>query len=109
MTNISYVDRDAQICQLYKDGESLVAIGKRFSLSRARVQQILRREGVWKRHQRTDRDQVVGVRVKVQTKERLRDQAAERGISIAKHASDVLDSATHSDDDVLKVSTSGSC
>jgi hypothetical protein len=87
-------ERNEEICRRYVGGATLQECGEQFKLSHERIRQILRKAGVFKQHrqtERSDRDEYIGVNVRPETKDELRAEADERGVSVSRHVSDVLD------------------
>lgn len=93
--------RDIEICRLYigtKDqpGLTLQALGEQFHISRERVRQILRREGVFKRDRHIDlHNQYLGVGVPQPLKDALYSEAEQRGISVSALVSETLEAHDH--------------
>lgn len=92
--------RNEAICAFYqnvdpKTGESnprpMADVGRKFGLKRQRVQQILKKAGIWRPHERSGRTKFVGVVVREETKEALERLAEEKGTSVSKLTSDALD------------------
>lgn len=85
-------ERDTEICRLYRDEHlTLEQCGKRFELSRSRIKQILKENGVQPNpRQASGRDEFLGVSVTEEDKVALRDEALRRGSSMSKLTSDML-------------------
>lgn len=87
-------ERNAQICAYYTAGHSQSECESAFSLSRQRIQQILKKAGVWHPHERaprSSRTKFLGVTVTEATKDALGEKAEQSGVSVSKLASDALD------------------
>lgn len=83
--------RDFLICECYKAGASMAECGRRYGLGRQRVQQILKKAGVWRPYSKTRRNQHLGVVVTPETKAALESEAEAKGVSVSKLTSDKLD------------------
>ncbi len=83
--------RNAAICAYYHAGHKLSETASHFKLGRQRIIQIVKAGGVWRPYEKTKRTKFLGVSVSDETKEGLKQIAEERGISVSKLASDVLD------------------
>ncbi len=86
-------ERDTRICQLYTSGQTLQEIGTSFKLSRERVRQILRKQGVYRKDRlvvKSDRDEFLGVNISDADKVALRAEAARRGLSMSALTSDLI-------------------
>lgn len=86
------VERDANMCQRYKDGATMEEIRRETGLSRQRVQQILRQNGLHKSDRKvtSDRDDFLGLNLSKPVKAALRKEAQRRGVSMSALSSDVL-------------------
>lgn len=94
MTNeqrVQMLRRNAEICTHHQAGHTLEECAKRFDLSRARVQQILKKAGIWRPRVKGPRTKFLGVTVNERTKEALRARAEREGKSVSQLASDALD------------------
>lgn len=84
---MSNVERDVEICRLYRGGWSINRIAKEKGLSRPRVQQILRSNDVKRSDRpqppRGDRDEFLGVNISEADKTALRQEAERRGLSMS--------------------------
>lgn len=85
--------RNDAICAYYQAGNRLANTASKFKLGRQRILQILQHRGVWKPYERTkgNRTEFLGVTVTPETKDGLTKLADEKGISVSKLTSDVLD------------------
>lgn len=88
--------RDAEICRRYSAGETLSELARCFGLGRQRIQQIVKKGGVWKPYER-QRDQFIGVSVSGETKEKLKQKAEGKGVSLSRLTSDALDELVKED------------
>lgn len=86
-------ERNAAICARYQAGAKLGDCAKHFQLGRQRVLQILKAAGVWQPYEKGRRTRFLGVTVSDETKEGLTRMAEERGTSVSRLTSDVLDEA----------------
>jgi transposase len=84
-------ERDAAICRYYGEGHKLSETSRRFKLGRQLVLRILKRNGVWRPYVKTDRTSQVGVAVSDETKQGLKSLAKERGISMSRLGSEIID------------------
>lgn len=86
------VKRDAAICQLYKEGATLQALGHAYRLSKARVWQIVKKGGLSSRDRnKADvRDEFLGVNLSEQVKSALRAETERRGVSMSEFTSELL-------------------
>lgn len=94
MTNeqrVQMLRRNADICTLYQSGATLAACGERFALSRQRIQQILKKAGLWRPRIKGPRTKFLGVTINEHTKDALRARAEREGKSVSQLASDALD------------------
>lgn len=91
--------RNADICAFYKEGHTIPECCARFHLKRQRVQQILKGAHVWQPRRRSNRTTFLGVTLSPPTKEALKHEADERGVSMSKLASDILDATVPKPDD----------
>lgn len=85
--------RNARICAYYQAGHKVRDCASEFALGRQRIMQILQAAGVWKPYVKGGRTKFLGVNVSGETKDALKAKADERGTSVSKYASDVLDAA----------------
>lgn len=76
--------KDAEVCELYKNGGSIQRIADKLNISRQRVQQILRYHKIEKRNRDgINRDEFLGVTLNESDKTALRTEAKRRGISMS--------------------------
>ncbi len=88
---VELLRRDAAICAAYVARTSGVrALAKVYRLSRQRVEQILKKGGVWAPHAKTDRTEFLGVAVSKGDKLVLRKEARRRGISVSALTSEMI-------------------
>ena len=88
--------RNADICRLYTEGQTLRQLHEQFTLSIERVRQIVKRANLTKKDRkviRTDRDAFLGVNITPKTKQALEAMAQERGISVSALVSEKLEAA----------------
>jgi hypothetical protein len=85
--------RNAEICAYYNEGHKLAECASRFKLGRQRILQILQASGAWRPYVKTDRVKFLGVTVSDETKAALKDLADEKGVSVSRLTSDILDEA----------------
>lgn len=79
-------ERDARICLRYQEGTSLEGLSKWYGVSAQRIWQILSRAGVFVARRdgaRTDRTAFLGVTISRDTKDALKREADEKGISVS--------------------------
>ena len=81
-------ERNTELCKLYTAGQTLDQLAATFSISKQRVRQIVIKGGVWKK--KTPRPEFLGVDVTKDVKDKLKDAADERGVSMSKLASDII-------------------
>jgi hypothetical protein len=84
-------ERNAEICKYYSEGHTVPQCCLKFSLKRMRIQQILKKAGLWRPHEKSRRDKFLGVAVTTATKDALSKKATEEGVSVSKLTSDALD------------------
>ncbi len=87
-------ERNAEICQMYVAGSTLQICADKYAISRERVRQILRKAGVFKRDravEKSDRGEFIGINVTESTKTAVKALADERGVSVSRMTSDMLD------------------
>ena len=87
--------RNLEICRRYRAGESAQAIGDSLTprISRQRVLQILRSRGVTQEDRTTKSDEdgeLLGVILSKEDKQAVREEAAERGISMSALTADLI-------------------
>jgi lambda repressor-like predicted transcriptional regulator len=82
--------RNDSICAAYQTGLTLAAIGRQFGLSRPRIQQILKKAGVWVPSTKRRRTEYLGVTMTEQTKAALKVEAEKRGISLSALSDETL-------------------
>lgn len=85
--------RDAEICAYYQAGHKLAECATRFKLGRQRILQILKAAGVWQPYVKMKRTKFLGVSITDETKDALKQKAEERGVSVSRLTSDILDEA----------------
>ena len=85
--------RNAGICAYYQAGHKLAECATRFKLGRQRVLQILKAAGVWQPYVKMARTKFLGVSITDETKDALKVRADERGVSVSRLTSDILDEA----------------
>lgn len=85
--------RNEGICAFYAEGHSVAKVASQFKLGRQRVQQILTEAGVYQPYVKMDRTKFLGVSVTNETKDALKAKAYERGVSVSRLTSDILDRA----------------
>lgn len=93
-TTMTMTDRNTAICAMYVAGSTLQVCAEKYAISRERVRQILRKAGVFKRDrmvEKSDREAFIGVNVSETTKTAVKALADERGISVSRMTSDMLD------------------
>jgi hypothetical protein len=83
--------RNADICTRYMAGETLQAVGTRYGISRVRVRQIVRKAGLWRRRETSDRGEFLGVNLTQPTKDALRVKADREGVSMSRLVSDAVE------------------
>lgn len=89
----AHVERNTEICRLYVEGATLQEVGEGFKLSRERVRQILRKNGVYKKDravEKSGRDEFLGVNITESDKAALREEASRRGLSMSALTSDLI-------------------
>lgn len=88
--------RNADICRLYTEGQTLKQLAGGFALSVERVRQIVKKANLTKKDRkviRTDRDTFLGVNIRPATKLALETEAQERGMSVSALVSEKLEAA----------------
>ena len=85
--------RNGAICAYYKEGRKLSECASRFRLGRQQIMNILKKAGIWQPYVKGERTKFLGVSVSEGTKDALRKKAGEKGKSVSRLASDVLDAA----------------
>lgn len=86
-------ERNAAICKMYLEGETLAACGKRFGLKRQRIKQIVKDAGIWREYHRpppNGRDEFLGVNISESDKIALRKEAKRRGLSMSALTADLI-------------------
>lgn len=83
-------ERDALICQMYMEKQSLQHIGKQFGLRRQRIKQIVQKAGLWRERSDAldDRDEFLGINISEADKIALRAEALRSGISMSALSAD---------------------
>lgn len=84
-------ERNSAIVDYYTSGRKLSECASEFKLGRQRILQILQAAKVWTPYVKTTRTKFLGVNVSEVTKKALKVKADEKGESVSKFASDVLD------------------
>jgi predicted DNA-binding protein YlxM (UPF0122 family) len=82
--------RDAEVCAYYLGKHSVAECARKFALSRQRVHQILKKGEAWHPPEKSDRTEFLGVTIDEPTKDALKKEAEEKGISVSKLVSDKL-------------------
>ena len=83
--------RNVEICAYYQAGHELNECTMKFALGRQRVRQILRKAGLWHLRERTVRTKFLGAFISEPTKVALRQKARQKGVSVSRLTSDVLE------------------
>jgi len=86
---MTFAERNAELCKLYTDGQTIAALSTHYKISRQRVRQILRAASVWKKP--ATRTAFLGIDVTQETKDNLKAEADKQQKSVSKLASDALD------------------
>lgn len=86
-------ERNGEIVAFFKAGNSVRMTASRFKLGRQRVYQILFKAGACEPYSKSARTKFLGVHVSEDTKDALKEKATEKGVSVSKLASDMLDEA----------------
>lgn len=88
------VDREKEICELYRAGASLRDIGYHMRISHETVRKILRSHGISKEDRlvnRSERQAFVGVDLPKLWKHALRTEAAKRGVTMSALVTEAFD------------------
>jgi hypothetical protein len=86
-------ERNAVICLLYKAGQTAEEIGRTVNLSKQRVGQILKSNGLARSDRRADgpnRAEFLGINVATKVKAALLEEAIKRKVSMSALASEAL-------------------
>ena len=84
-------ERNAKICNHYVvDGMTYAAIAERFSLTKARIGQILRSHGVHKSDRHRTKLEMLGVMLPEPVKSALRVEAEKRGVTMSDMTAEIL-------------------
>jgi len=96
------LERDAEICRLYTEGETLQWCADQFKISRERIRQILIAAKVYRPTRDVgDRQAYLGVELRASVKEALQKKAKEDGVSMSRFVSDLVEGeigGAHEDD-----------
>jgi transposase len=84
-------ERDRAIVAYYKEGHKLSETSRRFKLGRQLVLRILKQQGAWRPYVKSNRTTQVGVAVSEGTKQALKELADERGVSMSRLGSEIID------------------
>jgi transposase-like protein len=87
----SFEERNKAICAYYQEGHKLAETAERFSLGTMRTKQILEKGGVWRPPIKGVRTNFLGVNVKPETKQALKERASKAGKSVSEYVAETLE------------------